>query len=683
VAVTKQQGAQGGAGEHSRQSKLTVSLGEKVLLERIEAVESLGRSFELSIDVIAVDEFDLLPHLGKPVGVSVSEDDVAKRAFNGIITDAEVLDEDDDGVKYRLTARPFTYFMSQNRNFGIHQDKSALEIIKKIFTDAGVSDVDYTKVSKTYAPRKYCVQYRESDFAFITRLMEEEGMYYYWKHTADKHTMVLCDSPSAHEQGKPAALTYNPATQTVFNVDSKKRNEKTKDFLQRFTERVSTNFEQKVTLRDWDFEKPQGPRAPSSTLGDNKHPHDNQEVYLYPGGFVEDSRGQGLAKTLLQAMRYERQMYTGEAQAIDLACGTKLDVGGHSKRLDGTYLITRTYHSIVSEGYRSGGNDAEQVFNTRFEAIPAKTPFQLPRVTPRPTVEGLESAIVTGPKGEEIYTDEYGRVKVRFHWDRSGSEPANSTCWIRVAQFGNLGSVILPRIGQEVMVDFLHGDPDHPVVHGWVFNGELKPVYKLPDNKTRSLWRTRTSLGGGHKSYPQTTTLDSESDRKEGANELRFEDKAGSEEVFLHAEKDMNVRTRHDQTNHVGHNQEEKVFWDRVALVGNDETTEVKKNQKLTVGGNQTELIKAKREVEIKATDKLQVGQSMDVHAEMNIKIEAGLSIELKVGQNSIKIDQSGITIKGIMVKIEGQAMLDAKAPMTQIAGDGMLVAKGGVIMLN
>ena len=654
--------------------------GEQVLLERVECVEVLGKPFTLVVDIIAaLGEIDLLPHLGKPVAIKVSEDDDLLREFHGLVSEGEYLRESPNGFHYRLVARPFTFYLAQNRTFAIFQDKSALEIIKQVFDDAGASDVDYTKVSRSYVSRKYCVQYRESDFAFITRLMEEEGLYYYFKHTEDRHTLVLCDSPGAHEQGNPSTLHYNPDTQTVFNTDSTMRSSQ-KNYIQKLTERVSSNAETRVTLRDFDLEKPERPLQ-STTTDTGQHPHDNREVYDYPGKFVDEGHGDDLGKTLLDAMRHDRQTYTGETQSASLACGTKLTVAEHpAARLNAGYLITRTYHSIVSEGYRTGGNDAENVFNVRFEAIPAATPFQLPQATPRPTVDGLETAIVSGPAGEEIFTDEYGRVKVRFHWDRSDTPGEKSTCWVRVAQFGNLGSMILPRVGQEVMVAFLQGDPDKPIVSGWVFNKSLMPIYDLPANKTRALWRTRSYPGGKSTSYPDTETLDTGSP---GANELRFEDKAGQEEVFLHAEKDMNVRTRHDQTDHVGHDQDEKVGNNRTAKVGNDETTRIGRNQDLEVTGNQTERIKAKRDVDVTATDHLHVGQSLRIEAGTTIELVANQSIRLTVGQQTITLDQTGIKIEGLMTETKAQIEAKTSALMTSVEGSAMTTVKGGIVMIN
>ena len=672
----------------TRQSQMTVDLGgEQVLLERARCTEVLGQPFTLQVDIIAtLGEIDLLPHLGKPIAVHVYEDDELQRHFHGLITAGEFAQESGVGFHhYRLVARPFTYFLSQNRDMAIFQDMSVPDIIKKVFGNAGVSDFKLN-LSKSYPPRTYCVQYRESDFTFLTRLMEEEGIYYFWKHDADKHTMVLVDAPSAHEPGTPASLEFSTTAGSMNRVGSGQRSGGG-HYLDRWGERVVSGGEQVVTLRAFDFEKPERPlQAQANDAG--KHPGDSREVYSYPGRYVDEARGKDLSDLQLTALRRDRQVYAGHSQAIGLMCGGKVSVTKHpTGRLNAGYLITRTEHVLQAEEHRSdqGNFDAEEPTHVTFEAMPAGTVFHLPQITPKPVVQGLETAIVSGPAGEEIYTDEYGRVKVRFHWDRADTTGEKSTCWIRVAQFGGLGNIILPRIDQEVMVDFLHGNPDDPIVVGWVFNKSHMPIYKLPANKTRALWRTKSYMGGESKKYPDATELDTGSP---GANELRFEDLSGSEEVFLHAEKDMNVRTRNDQTNHVAHNQTEKVFFDRDALVGRDEKTVIHRNQTLTVetGDQIEEISQGNRKVTVKqGNDTLKVAMgNIKVTADMGkIEIEAMQSITLTVGQSKITIDQTGIKLGGMMIGVDAKIQYDTKGLMTQQTGSAMHTVKGGVVMIN
>jgi type VI secretion system secreted protein VgrG len=658
----------------TRQTTLSIDLGgEQVFLERVEATESLSRPFVVSVDIIApLGELDLLPHLGKPVLVTLSQDDELQRYFHGFAVEGEFVRESPEGFHHRLLLRPWTYFLSQNRDFAIYQELTALDIIKRVLDEAGVSDVDYTRLSRPLSKRIYCVQYGESDFNFISRLMEEEGLYYFFSHQSDRHILVLCDSPNSHVDGKPPLLIYNPLTMSVFNTDSAARTDASRQFYaQSWVERVATGAESKVTNRDFDFEKPERPLQ-AEAEGPAAHPRDSQEVYFYPGRYTRESDGKRLGTVALDALRAQRKSYSGRSQASGLSCGTKVAISDHPlARLDDSYLITHTFHAITAERYRTGAGGDEDPFNVLLGAVPADTPWRAPQVTPRPVVKGLESAIVTGPAGEEIFTDEYGRVKVRFHWDRSDSPGEKTTCWMRVSQTGGLGNIILPRIGHEVLVDFLGGDPDRPVVVGRVFNKSQMPIYGLPENKTRALWRTKT--------YKEKTPVHSKAKKLDtgdpGVNEVRFEDKSGKEEVFIHAQKDMNTRIRDLESHHVGRDQE--------IMIGHDRQEKVENDEKIKIGGNQTEEIVKNRKVKIGSNDELEIKGKLKVKAGTTIEIEAGTSITLKVGSTVVKLDPTSIKLDSTMITTTGKATVEVKSPMTTVKGDGILTLKGGLVLIN
>ena len=321
-----------------------------------------------------------------------------------------------------------------------------------------------------------------------------------------------------------------------------------------------------------------------------------------------------------------------------------------------------TFHNITAERYRSGAGDGEESYNVVIETVPADTYWRAPQVTPKPVVHGLETAIVSGPDGEEIFTDEYGRIKVRFPWDRSDTPGSASTCWMRVSQTGGLGNIILPRVGHEVLVDFIAGDPDRPVVVGRVFNQSHMPVYALPDNKTRALWRTKTY--GASASVSPAKTLDTGCP---DANELRFEDKSGAEEVFLHAQRDMNTRVRHVESHHVGLDQAIEIGQDRKEQVGRDEFVTIDRDRK----------------VEVKSDDSLKVTKNLKVWAGSTIEVEAVSSITLKVGASTIKMEPASIKIESPQINVTANGMLEAKSPLTTVKGDGMLTLKGGITMIN
>lgn len=646
----------------ARDTQLQIDLGEAVLFERVEANETLSRPFEIRLDIISPErELDLLPHLGRPATIKLLRDGEFERYFNGMITESLYLHRSNEGFHYRLFLRPWTHFLSHNRDFAIYQDLDAVEILKRVFGEAGISDVDYTRLSRQRPMRVYCVQYGESDFAFASRLMEEEGIYYFFRHQGDRHVLVLCDSPGSHVDGTPGQLIFNPLSESVFNVGIADRGG-ADQYLQSWIERIATGAENRATFRDFNFERPERPlEAAASAAG--VHQKDGQEVYLYPGRFAEEGDGRQLSQTALHALRAERRSYIGQSQASGLSCGYKFAIAEHpAGRFNASYLITRTFHSITSESYRTGEVEDEHDYNVVVDAVPAETLWQPPQTTPRPIVHGLETAVVTGPRGEEIYTDEYGRVKVRFHWDRADNADEKSTCWMRVSQTGGLGNIILPRVGHEVLVDFLSGDPDRPIVVGRVFNKTHMPIYKLPENKTVALWRTKRYGETG--SYPQTRELDT---GKPGVNELRFEDKGGHEEVFLHAERDMKTRIRHQESHHVGRNQDVMIGYDRKEEVGNDEGVRIGRHRKVKVGGN----------------DELTITGSLKVKAGTTIDIEAGTRITLKVGTTKVELDGTSIKLSAVTIQGSGRATASLQAPVTTVKGSGTLTLKGGLTLIN
>lgn len=648
-----------------RLTQMAIDVGdEQVVLERIRSVERIGAPFAVQADIISPLEIDLQPHLGKPASLSVLEDGELLRHFHGLVTAGEYVKETQAGHHYRLSIRPWTFYLDQNRQMAIYQDKTVVQIVKQVIEGAGIPDVDYTRLVLPRVPRAYTVQYRESDFAFVSRLLEEEGIYYFFQHDADRHVMVLCEGPASHQPGKPAQLKYNANSVSVFTADSKSRFGSQGDFLQSWIERVASTAEARVTVRDFDFESPDQPLSAEAT-GEGAHPRDDREIFVYPGRYTREKTGRGAqeqtgrerGQALLDAQRSDRRTFSGTSQSAGLTTGFRVDVADHpAARMNASYLITAAEHSIASESYRSGQQDDEDAFNVKFEAIPADTVFRPRPATPRPRVQGLESAIVTGPAGETLYTDEYGRVKVRFHWDRADTPGERSTCWIRVSQTGGLGNVILPRVGHEVLVDFLDGDPDRPLIVGRVFNKSHMPTYELPANKTRAVWRTLTYGNSG--SYPETEALDSGSNRT--SNEIRFEDQGGQEELFIHAERDMNSRVRFDESRHVGHNQQRRVGLDRSTNIGRDEGKTIGRNRKTHVVGMDTLLVNG------------------------SLSIESKTSITLRVGSSVVAIGPNGITIQSPHVQVQAgtEAIINAGG-QTRINGSGTLLLNGGTTQIN
>ncbi len=464
----------------------------------------------------SADEIDFLGHLGKPVSLDVGNPPDHVRYFHGLLTEAVLLKTDINGSHYRLTLRPWFHLLDQNRDYRIFQDKTVVEIAKKVFADAGMKDVGFDKLTGTYRKRDYCVQYKESDFRFLSRLFEDEGIYYYFEHAKSAHKMVLCDAKGAHR----AAPSYETVKLLPVQASGLAR----PDSLSEWSERVSTAGQAKVSLRSFDFTKPQT-AVHSDAEGASQHPQDALEVYEYLGDFVDKGVGVARSKVRLAAARAGRRQFHGAGDAPGLACGGLFKLSNAAVgRYNREYLITGVRHRIEAEAHRTG--EVREPRRVEIEAIPSDTLFRPPLLTPRPSADGPETATVTGPSGEVIYVDEHGRVKVRFHWDRSPDDPGKTSCWMRVSHHSageGFGNVVLPRVGQEVVVDFLDGDPDRPIITGRVYNAQRKHTYGLPTDKTRSLWRSQTVGDAG--SY---SGAEKEPPAGKGFNEIRFEDRAAA-----------------------------------------------------------------------------------------------------------------------------------------------------------
>ncbi|HEV3022674.1 MAG TPA: type VI secretion system tip protein TssI/VgrG, partial [Pirellulales bacterium] len=362
--------------------------------------------------------------------------------------------------------------------------------------------------------------------------------------------------------------------------------------------------------------------------------------------------------------------------------GHKFDLSEHFDA-NGTYVLTAVEHRSSIEGSYTQGKREGPTYANTFHCIPVALPFRPHRRTPKARVDGTQTAVVVGPSGEEIFTDKYGRVKVQFFWDRQGKKNADSSCWVRVGTLWGgkqWGMIIIPRIGQEVIVAFEEGDPDQPIIVGSVYNANMMPPYALPANKTQSGLKSRSSPSGGTDDF----------------NELRLEDKKGSEEIYFHAQKDFNRVVENNDTLKVGSSKADdgsmtvEVWKDRTETVktGNEKVTIEKGNRDVIVKtGNDTHKVEqGNRDVKIDMGNdglKISMGNQTTKIDMGKSETEAMQSIELKVGQSSIKLDQTGVTIKGMMVQIEGQVQLEAKATMTSIKGDGMLTLKGGITMIN
>ncbi len=640
---------------------VSTHLGEDVLLlERFSGSEALSGLFSFRLDLLAqrpaAIPFSEL--LGQPVTVAVARPG-GTRHFHGIVsrlTQGGVVRAAEEFVRFQAEVVPKLWLLTRTRHSRTFQHVNVPAILEQVLDGLDVS----WQLQGSYGPRDYCVQYRESDFDFASRLMEDEGIYYYFKHADGAHTMVVADRPQSHaDVPGPTSLVFEEVLGGTREEDRVLAWEKSQE--------VRAG---RQVLRDHCFEMPgdnlEATRFASGfvAVGTVNHQlgagrNDRLEVYDYPGGYAGRYDGldpgggvnvYGLSlvhsdgdRTVAIRAQQEAALglvVRGESNCRHLSAGHRFSLTRHFNA-DDAYVLTQVEHEASIEGAYTHGADATLRYHNRFHCIPVAVPFRPARVTPKARVEGVQTAVVVGLPGEEIFTDKYGRVKVQFHWDREGRHDADSSCWVRVATSWagqHWGAVRIPRVGQEVVVAFLEGDPDQPIIVGSVYNAARMPPYQLPEHRTQSGVKSRSSVQGGPDDF----------------NELRFEDKKGEEQIFFHAQKDFVREVEHDDSLAVGR--------DQTITIERDRTVEISMgSDALTIKqGDQT--------------TKLDCGKSTT---------EAMKSIELKVGQNSIKIDKNGVTVQGLAIKLQGQVQVQAQAPIVQVSGDGMLQLKGGIVTIN
>jgi type VI secretion system secreted protein VgrG len=554
----------------------------------------------------------------------------------------------DDLTYYSAELVPWLWFLKYKANCRIFQRKSVPDIIKAVFADGGFSDHAF-RLYGAYEEREYCVQYRETDFQFISRLMEEEGIFYFFEHENGKHTLVLSDSSFAF---KPCPNQEHAPY------------ESNRDFyagVHEWTaeERICTG---QYTQTDYNFE------YPSTNLRVNVEGSDPHEIYDYPGRYGKITDGERLTRIRLQEVQSPKHIGHGVSTCMPFTAGSRFTMSGHFRSDQNTsYVLMRVKHESIENFYRNSGAEAQ--YTNTFECLPDGATFRPSRVTPKPLIHGAQTAQVVGKPGEEIWTDKYGRVKVQFHWDREGKKNEDSSCWIRVAQEWagkRWGSIFLPRIGQEVIVSFLEGDPDRPIITGRVYNAEQMPPDELPAEQTRSIIRTQTFKGGGF-------------------NELRFDDATGKEQIFLHAQRNFDLRVKHNRFETMlgqSHLITEGNHYDRV---GGDSNSTVQGDSNLNVSGSISVNGAVDFDTKVGIKYALEAGQEVHLKSGMNLVIESGVSLTLKVGGNFINLNPAGIFINGTMVMINsggvagtgsGASPDPAKKPLEADKSQGGLVSK-------
>jgi|KBSMisStandDraft_5_1062788.scaffolds.fasta_scaffold01215_2 type VI secretion system secreted protein VgrG len=573
-----------------------------LLFESMTATGGLSQLGEIRLNLVS-PKSDIKPEalLGKPVTITVQLREDSKRHFNGFVTRFATGAHKGRWFGYQAVVHPWMWFLTRTADCRIFQNKSVPDIVKDVFHDSGFSNFEF-KLFRSYRQWVYCVQYRETDFNFVARLLEHEGIYWYFVHEDGKHKLVLVDSHSAHDAAPDCKSLPFVAEGTATAPDT--------DCVSEWM--ASDEMESgKVALRSFDFERPSTLLDPSAKRT-GPWRLDKAEVFDWQGDFIQSADGKQLAEDRIDELQLSYQVLQGASNAHGIEVGRLLSLTRHPRAdQNAQYLITRLAISAHVDAYESG--NVAGGFHCDFAAIPAAQQFRPLRRTPKPFVQGPQTAIVVGPSGEEIFTDKYGRVKVQFHWDRLGKKDEKSSCWVRVSHpwaGKNFGVIDIPRIGQEVVVDFLEGDPDQPIITGRVYNAEQMPPWDLPANATQSGILTRSSKGGGYGN----------------ANAVRFEDKKGSEQLWIHAEKNQDIEVENDETHWVGH--------DRTKTIDHDETTHVKHDRTETVDNNETITIHGNRTETVDKDETITIHKNRTETVDLNEKITIGVNRTESVGSN-------------------------------------------------
>ncbi|PCK09663.1 MAG: type VI secretion system tip protein VgrG [Alteromonadaceae bacterium] len=564
------------------------SLGtDALILTSFSGSEYISDLFEFQICVMSENQ-EIAPDTIVGKSGTVTLQDEHQRTFHGFIRAFSYGEINSHNYReYRLTMVPWMWFLSRTNNHRIFQEKTAQDIITKIFSDYGFSDYQYRAAGG--AVREYCVQHNESDLHFVSRLLEEEGIAYYFKHEAGKHDLILVDQANAYEDAPQTDLEYTKGSSPKEQISRWQR---------------SANFKKgQWTLSDYNFHEPSRRLYANTTTTSSFANNAKFEHYEY-AAMHDFATGDPTARIRQEAEEADIDTISATSDCSTFYAGAKFRLAKHeSSAQQGEYIITSIHHDAYDESHKSEGSNAGSSYLNNYTCIPSDVHFRPQQRHKRPYMRGPQSAIVTGPSGEEIYVDAMNRVKVQFYWDRDGVQDENTTCFIRVMQFwaGNgWGSSFIPRIGHEVIVDFIDGDPDRPIITGTVYNGRNSPPF---GSKTQSGIRTRSSKNGSG----------------QNSNELRFDDATGAEQIYVHAEKNLDTEVENDETLLVEN--------DRTKTVVHDENSNIQHDRNKTVDNNQTEVIGKNKTIDVGENHAETIGK--------NVRITVGENHEESIGKNS------------------------------------------------
>lgn len=657
----------------ARAIKVKTPMGDEVFrFERMSGHEKLSGGFEYQLFVLSENHtVDLSALLGQSITVEVELPTSGHRYFNGYVVNFTMDGESSRYSRYRMVLRPWLYLMSLGSNCRVFQPATVPEIVKKLFGEWPLGEVR-DALTETYRTLEYCVQYRESDLNFINRLMEREGIYYFFEHSDGKHTIVLADSSTAHvtAPGYEEVGYFAPGDAHQHHDDS-------------LSSWGSGRQVRAGAYSSTDFD-PTRPRvALLNRLIRHASPtHGDAEIYDYPGEYPRSPESAGDKVKAAEGARHV-QVRLDEHQAdFEVA-----HAGGTVQGLHAGSLFKLVRHSrpdqnrkyiVVSAGYEVSGNAHESdandgpAFQGTYTCISSEVSYRPPCETPRPKVDGPQTAIVVGKKGQDIFTDTLGRVKVQFHWDQLGKNDESSSCWVRVAQVwagSGWGAMHIPRINQEVIVDFLEGDPDRPIITGRVYNGVNTPPYTLPDNKTQSGIKSRSTLGGTDKNF----------------NEIRFEDLKGKEELYVQAERNHTVNVKADRSVTVAGNETITVSGTRTTTVTKKDTVTLQNEHEMTVTGLVTETFNNGQTWKINAADqKITVSENKVEHVAKNYDLTTDVKFSLTQKGTNLTCEGNNVTLKAggtVLVESPKEIKLKVGGNYVLVGLDKVEFCGGGAIV--
>ena len=604
-----------------RVMEIATPLGDDVLLfHKMHAHEELSQVPEFQLELLSArPDIKATQLLGKNVTVTVMLPDDTPRYFNGFVSRFSAGRMLGRYYRYFAVVHPWPWFMSRTADCRIFQDLTVPDIVKQVLSEEPANDFKL-ELTGSYRTWDYCVQYRETDLNFISRLLEHEGIYYYFKYEPGKNTLILTDSYSGHD--------VFPGCETVSFIDPDRV---ARDDIQHVSHWLHGAAIQTgaYALTDYDFERPSVDLAVLKTQP-RSHEHSKYEVFDYPGFYTVKKDGEQYATARIDEVAAQFEIARGESNARGLAAGRLFTLEAHERDdQNREHLMLATTLDMEYSDYEALPERGGARYHCSFSAMASKQQFRPERKTPKPFVQGPQTAVVIGPPGEEIYTDKYGRVKVHFFWDRLGKGQPDASCWIRVSSpwaGKNWGGISIPRIGQEVIVDFLEGDPDQPIITGRVYNAEQMPPYGLPGNKTQSGVKSRSSLNGSPENF----------------NEIRFEDLKGAEQLFIHAELNQDIEVENDETHWVGHDRRKTIDHDEITHVKHDRTETVDNDETITIGANRVEKVSKNETITIGLNRKESVGEDEKIDVSKNQTLSVGGNRTLSVAKNeSLSVGES------------------------------------------